>query len=77
MKESGLALRLTNREEPKLLLDAEGYPLSLINQAAVRALKGSDSPPPPGVGYTGPQGTHLTLALIQPIKTDDDHSILE
>jgi hypothetical protein len=65
--ESGLALHLTNREEPKLLLDAQGYPLSLINQAAVRSLKGKDSPPPPGVGYTGPQGTHLTFTLMQQI----------
>lgn len=55
--------------------------MSLINQAAVRALKELDAPPPPGVGYTGPQGTHLTFTLLQPIdraadrpiKTDDEH----
>jgi hypothetical protein len=68
--ETGLALHLTNREEPKLLLDSQGYPLSLINQAAVRALKGQDSPPPPGVGYTGPQGTHLTFTLMQQVSRE-------
>eukprot|EP01043_Picozoa_sp_COSAG02_P049362 COSAG02_NODE_4949_length_4796_cov_12.701512_3_plen_521_part_00 len=68
--EGGLALHLTNREEPKLLLDAHGYPLSLINQAAVRALRGHDSPPPPGVGYHGPQGTHLTFTLMQQVSQE-------
>jgi hypothetical protein len=66
--EDGLSLHLTNREEPKLLLDKDGFPLSLINQAAVRALKGMDSPPPPGAGYSGPQGTHLTFTLMQQIE---------
>ena len=50
---------------PKLLLDERGVPLSLLNQASVRALQGEDSPPPPGVGYSGPQGTHLTFTLMQ------------
>ena len=63
----GPQLRLSNREEPKLLLDWDGFPSALINQATVRALDGTDSPPPPGAGYSGPQSTYLTFTLMQPL----------
>ena len=71
----GQQIKLTNREEPKLLLDAEGFPTALINQATVRELSGKDAPPPPGSPYKGPQSTHLTFTLMQPLlpalKTDE------
>lgn len=63
-------LRLTNREEPKLLLGREGTPIALVNQAAVRTLQGTDAPPPLGAGYTGAQSTHLTFTLMQPLQTN-------
>ena len=62
-----LLLRLSNREEPKLLLDWDGFPSALINQATVRALEGVDSPPPAASGYSGPQSTYNTFTLMQPL----------
>jgi hypothetical protein len=60
-------LTLTNREEPKLLLNSAGFPVALMNQASVRPLEGDDAPPPPGAGYSGPQRTFLTFTLIEPL----------
>jgi hypothetical protein len=75
MSGSKQTIRLTNREEPKLLLDALGFPIALINQAAVRTLRGEDAPPPPDSPYKGPQSTHLTFTLMEPLlpvmKSDD------
>jgi hypothetical protein len=67
---TGEKLSLTNREEPKILLDAEGLPTHLVNQAALRALQGApDNGSPKGCLYEGPQHGHLTFVLMQPIST--------
>lgn len=67
---SGEWLALTNREEPKLLLDATGWPTHLITQAALRSLSGpKDQGSPKGCRYEGPQSTKLTFVLMQPINT--------
>ena len=72
----GQQIKLTNREEPKMLLDFEGFPVALINQATVREFRGKDAPPPPDSPYKGPQSTHLTFTLMEPLlpalKTDED-----
>ena len=66
---SGEWLALTNREEPKLLLDATGWPTHLITQAALRSLSGpQDQGSPKGCRYEGPQSTKLTFVLMQPIN---------
>jgi len=64
---NGSRLYLSNREEPKILLDAQGAPTHLINSAVVRSLKERDTGGPAGSGYEGLQSTFLTFVLMQPL----------
>jgi hypothetical protein len=69
LRTTGQQLSLTNREEPKVLLDEQGMPTHLINQAALRSLEGpKDNGSPRGCLYEGAQSTHLTFVLMQPIS---------